>query len=157
MTQVESNAREPDHSICQGEERQAEYWNPSCLGHFRVYAFNGDMRRYHCCDSLTVARRSRFSSGARRATHLFRKRSPVSGRPCTTLLGWYRNQWDALLGVLGVKANCGLFGHGFRVVPELSTTTMASTATTLPLSLSSICCVHLPVFPFFIAGFVLLA
>jgi len=41
-----------------------------------------------------------------------RKRSSVSGRPCTTLLGWYRNQWDALLGVLGVKANCELLFSG---------------------------------------------
>jgi len=36
----------------------------------------------------------------------------VNGRPCTTLLGWYRNQWDALLGVLGVKINCELLLSG---------------------------------------------
>jgi len=44
--------------------------------------------------------------------------------------------------------------HGFRVVPELSTTTTASTAITLLLFLPSIRCAHLPVFPFFIARFV---
>jgi len=43
--------------------------------------------------------------------------------------------------------------YGLRDVPELSPTTMAPTATTLPLSLSSICCVYLLVFLFFIAGF----
>jgi len=60
----------------------------------------------------------------------------------------YRRPW-------GQSQLRALRRHGFRVVPELSTTTMASTATTLPPSLPSICCVHLPVFPFFIAGFVL--
>jgi len=35
----------------------------------------------------------------------------VIGRPCTTLLGWCRNQWGALLGVLRVKANCELFDN----------------------------------------------
>ena len=54
VAQVESNAREPDHSIGQ----------PSGVGtrlaslRFGVYAFTGDMRRYHCSDSLAVAHQS---------------------------------------------------------------------------------------------------
>jgi len=68
------------------------------------------MRRYHCSDSLTFHDLAAGLYG--RLIFLeyewaaFPKKE--SGRPCTTLLGWYRNQWDALLGVLGVKANCGL-------------------------------------------------
>jgi len=146
-----------------GEERQAECWNPSCLlsfSHLRLHWGHDKvplLRFFDCRASITIQQRgySCDSSFSMSGPPSLRQRSPVSSRPCTTLLGWYRNQWDALLGVLGVKANCGLSGYGFRVVPELSTTTTASTTTTLPLSLPSICCVHLPVFPFFIAGFVL--
>ena len=68
VAQVESNAREPDHSICMVKE-VLDGIRLAFL-HFGVYAFTGDMRTYHCFDSLTVAHQSRFSSGAIRATHL---------------------------------------------------------------------------------------
>jgi len=74
------------------------------------------------------------------------------GRVLPSLVGIGTNgmHCSASLGSKLTASSC------FRVVPELSTTTTASTATTLPLFLPSICCVHLPVFPFFIAGFVLI-
>jgi len=115
------------------------------------------MRRYHCFDSLTVAHQSRSATHLASAPPSLRKRSPVSGRPCTTLFGWYRNQWDAPLGALGVKANCELFDDatwiswGARVVYH----NYGLYRYYITPSLPSICCVRLPVFPFLIAGFVL--
>jgi len=54
VTQVESDAREPDHAICQGESSQAGFGIRLAFLHFGVYAFTGDMRMYHCSNSLTV-------------------------------------------------------------------------------------------------------
>jgi len=99
VAQVESNAREPDHSICMVKKVKRGVGIGRTFLRFRVYvyvyAFAGDTRRYHCFDSLTVAHQSRFSSEAiytgkspflmtSRPPSL-RKRNSVSGRPCIVL------------------------------------------------------------------------
>jgi len=119
------------------------------------------MRSYNCSDYLTVhdlaagLYATGDSSFSPSGPPSLRKRNPVSGRPCTTIIGWYRNQWGALLGILEVKANCELFndmvfGTCQNHLPRLRP---------LPLvhypSLPSICCEYLPLFPVCIAGYVL--
>jgi len=97
VAQVESNAREPDHSICMVKKVKRGVGIGLTFLRFRVYvyAFAGDTRRYRCFDSLTVAHQSRFTSGAiytgespflmtSRPPSL-RKRNSVSGRPCIVL------------------------------------------------------------------------
>jgi len=124
VAQVESNAREPDHSICMVKKVKRGVGIGLTFLRFRVYvyAFPGDTRRYRCFDSLTVAHQSRFSSEAiytgespflmtSRPPSL-RKRNSVSGRPCIvlpSLVGIGTNGTHSLASLIGVKANCELF------------------------------------------------
>jgi len=63
VTQVESIARETDHSICQGEETRAGVGIRLALLHVGVYAFSGGNEKVPLSDSLTVAHQLRLAAG----------------------------------------------------------------------------------------------
>jgi len=63
VTQVESIARETDHSICQGEETRAGCWNPSCLASCWRLRLHWGHEKVPLSDSLTVAHQSRLAAG----------------------------------------------------------------------------------------------